>query len=193
VREHYPGRTDPSSRALNFPSILRLGAPVVQRRERDYADLIKHCWARQPDYQEETRWPRDSIRHNSQGGIIRRAWSINGKTVHGLVGTEKVDCLSLLLLPAQIHNAGVPMPSYDSFMCPNCENDFRVIWPDPLPSHHDPRSKIKMKCPDCGEVTELFWMLGGSSIWTPTNRIWQNNFLWTVPPESECLQQISWM
>ena len=47
------------------------------------------------------------------------------------------------------------MPSYDSFMCPNCETHFRVIWPDPLPSCHDPCSKIKMKCPDCGEVTEL--------------------------------------
>jgi hypothetical protein len=49
-----------------------------------------------------------------------------------------------------------PMPSYDSFMCPNCEHYFRVVWPDPMPSHHDPCSKIKMKCPDCGEVTELY-------------------------------------
>ena len=48
------------------------------------------------------------------------------------------------------------MPSYDSFMCPNCEHYFRMISPDPLPSHHDPGSKIKMKCPDCGEVTELY-------------------------------------
>jgi len=48
------------------------------------------------------------------------------------------------------------MPSYDSFMCPNCENYFHVIWPDPLPSYHDPCSKIKMKCPDCGEVTEPY-------------------------------------
>ena len=48
------------------------------------------------------------------------------------------------------------MPSYDSFMCPNCEHYFRVIWPDPIPSHHDCCSKIKMKCPDCGEVTELY-------------------------------------
>ena len=29
------------------------------------------------------------------------------------------------------------MPSYDSFMCPNCEHHFRVIWPDPLPSYRD--------------------------------------------------------
>jgi len=44
------------------------------------------------------------------------------------------------------------MPSYDSFMCPNCEHYFRVIWPDPMPSYHDCCSKIK--CPDYGEVTE---------------------------------------
>jgi hypothetical protein len=25
-----------------------------------------------------------------------------------------------------------------------------------MPSHHDCCSKIKMKCPDCGEVTELY-------------------------------------
>ena len=48
------------------------------------------------------------------------------------------------------------MPSYDSFMCPNCENHFRVIWPAPLPNYTDPCSKVKMKCPDCGEVTELY-------------------------------------
>jgi len=47
------------------------------------------------------------------------------------------------------------MPSYDSFMCPNCEHHFRVIWPEPLPTHYHLLSKIKMKCPDCGEVTEL--------------------------------------
>ena len=47
------------------------------------------------------------------------------------------------------------MPSYDSFMCPNCEGHFRVIWPEPLPIHYHHCSKIKIKCPDCGEVTEL--------------------------------------
>ena len=51
------------------------------------------------------------------------------------------------------------MPSYDSFMCPNCESHFRVIWPEPLPSHHHKCSKIRMKCPDCGEVTELYAFL----------------------------------
>jgi hypothetical protein len=48
------------------------------------------------------------------------------------------------------------MPSYSSFMCPNCEGHFRVIWPEPLPNYTDPCSKIKIKCPDCGEVTELY-------------------------------------
>ena len=35
------------------------------------------------------------------------------------------------------------MTSYDSFMCPDCERYFRVIWTDPIPSYHDPCSKIK--------------------------------------------------
>jgi hypothetical protein len=48
------------------------------------------------------------------------------------------------------------MPSYESFMCPNCEHHFRVIWPECLPSHYHLCSKIKMKCPDCQEVTEIY-------------------------------------
>jgi hypothetical protein len=48
------------------------------------------------------------------------------------------------------------MPSYDSFMCTNCEGYFRVIWPQPLPNYTDPCSKVKMKCPDCVEVAELY-------------------------------------
>ena len=48
------------------------------------------------------------------------------------------------------------MPSYESFMCPNCEGHFRVIWPEPLPSHYHFCSKIKLKCPDCQEVTEIY-------------------------------------
>jgi len=51
------------------------------------------------------------------------------------------------------------MPSYDSFMCPNCEHHFRVIWPECLPGHYDLCSKIKIKCPDCAEVTELYEFL----------------------------------
>jgi len=48
------------------------------------------------------------------------------------------------------------VPEYKMYMCPNCEHHFRVIWPDPLPSYQDPCSKIKMKCPDCQEVTDLY-------------------------------------
>ena len=46
---------------------------------------------------------------------------------------------------------------YDSFTCPNCEHGFRVIWPEPLPSrYHHLNSKITMKCPDCGEMNEVY-------------------------------------
>jgi len=45
------------------------------------------------------------------------------------------------------------MPSYDSFMCPNCEGHFRVVWPDPLPSQFHLCTKIKVTCPSCGEST----------------------------------------
>jgi hypothetical protein len=48
------------------------------------------------------------------------------------------------------------MPSYDSFVCPGCEHYFRVICPEPLPSHFHLCSKITMKRPDCSEVTELY-------------------------------------
>ena len=41
-------------------------------------------------------------------------------------------------------------------MCPNCEGHFRVTWPEPLPNYTDACSEIKMKCPDCGEVTEIY-------------------------------------
>jgi hypothetical protein len=51
------------------------------------------------------------------------------------------------------------MPSYHSFVCPNCENHFRVIWPEPLPSHFHRNSKIKLECPECGELTELYAFL----------------------------------
>jgi hypothetical protein len=51
------------------------------------------------------------------------------------------------------------MPSYDSFVCPGCEHYFCVIWPEPLPSHYHLFSKITLKCPDCGEVTELYAFL----------------------------------
>jgi hypothetical protein len=49
---------------------------------------------------------------------------------------------------------------YDSFTCPNCEHGFRVIWPEPLPSHyHCLNSKITMKCPHCGEINEVYGFL----------------------------------
>jgi hypothetical protein len=48
------------------------------------------------------------------------------------------------------------MPSYKLFRCPRCESRFRVIWPEPLPIHYHPCSKIRLKCPDCEEVTELY-------------------------------------
>ncbi len=48
------------------------------------------------------------------------------------------------------------MPSYRSFMCVNCENYFQVIWPNPLPSYYDKCSKIKIECPECHEVNELY-------------------------------------
>ena len=48
------------------------------------------------------------------------------------------------------------MPGYDSFCCPNCEGHFRVIWPEPMPSHHHRCSKIKIKCPSCGDVSEPY-------------------------------------
>jgi len=90
-------------------------------------------------------------------GQVAESWPGDGQTLHGLVGQEKVNCISrfsyLNFIP---ENAGVPMPSYDSFTCPNCEHYFRVIWPDPMLSYHDCCSKIEMKCPDCGEVTELY-------------------------------------
>ena len=48
------------------------------------------------------------------------------------------------------------MESYKMFMCPECESYFRVIWPDPLPSYYHLCSKIKIECPACREVTEIY-------------------------------------
>jgi hypothetical protein len=48
------------------------------------------------------------------------------------------------------------MPSYNLFTCPGCEDKFRVIWPNPLPSHFHRDSKVKLKCSSCGEMTELY-------------------------------------
>jgi hypothetical protein len=51
------------------------------------------------------------------------------------------------------------MPGYDSFMCPNCEGHFRVIWPNPLPHPLHKHCKVKIKCPECEEITELYDLL----------------------------------
>ena len=51
------------------------------------------------------------------------------------------------------------MASYKLYACPNCEGRFRVIWPDPLPSHFHRHSKVKLKCASCGEITELYEFL----------------------------------
>ncbi len=50
------------------------------------------------------------------------------------------------------------MPSYNLFTCPNCENHFRVIWPNPIPAHLHFCSKIKIVC-QCGELAELYAFL----------------------------------
>lgn len=49
-----------------------------------------------------------------------------------------------------------PLTSYHSFTCPNCEHNFRVIWPGPLPSYYHRYSRVKFNCPDCGEVSEPY-------------------------------------
>ena len=51
------------------------------------------------------------------------------------------------------------MPSYDLHTCPSCEAHFRIIWPTPVPAYLQPCSKIKIACPACGEVTELYAFL----------------------------------
>src|SRR5260370_29018450 len=56
-------------------------------------------------------------------------------------------------------------------MCPNCEHHFRAIWPDPMPSYHDYCSKIKMKCPDCQDVTELYDFLIDRIMCAPASSI----------------------
>jgi hypothetical protein len=51
------------------------------------------------------------------------------------------------------------MPSYQLYTCPGCEGHFRVVWPDPVPAHLHLCSKIKIICPGCGELTELYAFL----------------------------------
>jgi hypothetical protein len=51
------------------------------------------------------------------------------------------------------------MPSYHLYTCPGCEAHFRVIWPAPVPADLHLCSKIKITCPNCGELTELYAFL----------------------------------
>ena len=51
------------------------------------------------------------------------------------------------------------MPSYHLYTCPGCEAHFRVVWPKPIPSRLHLCSKITVKCPACGELTELYAFL----------------------------------
>ena len=51
------------------------------------------------------------------------------------------------------------MPSYHLFTCPGCENSFRVLWPDPLPSHFHLCSRVKLTCPTCREQFEPYAFL----------------------------------
>jgi hypothetical protein len=51
------------------------------------------------------------------------------------------------------------MPSYRTYTCPGCESSFRVVFPEPVPSHYANRSKIKLKCSACGEVREPYAFL----------------------------------
>lgn len=47
------------------------------------------------------------------------------------------------------------MSRYHLFTCPNCENSFRVVWPDQLPKDFHLNSKITITCRLCGERREL--------------------------------------
>jgi hypothetical protein len=51
------------------------------------------------------------------------------------------------------------MSSYHQFTCPACEEHFRVVWPNPIPNQLHLCSKIAIKCPGCGELTELYAFL----------------------------------
>jgi hypothetical protein len=70
------------------------------------------------------------------------------------------------------------MPSYHLYTCPGCEEHFRVIWPRPTPGHLHLCSQITIKCPTCGELTELFAFLLDKILQAPESGIP------TVQPES---------
>lgn len=63
------------------------------------------------------------------------------------------------------------MPSYKTYICPGCESHFRVVFPDPLPSHYAKHSKIKLKCSTCGEVREPYTFLLATIMRAPEARM----------------------
>ena len=51
------------------------------------------------------------------------------------------------------------MTGYKIFHCPYCEVVSRVIWPDPIPKHLCPQSKIGITCPSCNKRSEPYEFL----------------------------------
>jgi hypothetical protein len=47
----------------------------------------------------------------------------------------------------------------DLFICPECETQFQVKYPDPLPDYLCNQSKLKLCCPVCHESFELLAFL----------------------------------
>jgi hypothetical protein len=70
------------------------------------------------------------------------------------------------------------MPSYHLYTCPGCEAHFRVVWPNPVPTHLHLCSKIRVKCPACGELAEPYAFLLDKILQPP------NPDIPTVQPES---------
>ncbi len=47
----------------------------------------------------------------------------------------------------------------DLFICPECQTQFQVRWPEPLPDYLCNQSKLGFTCPTCRESFELFAFL----------------------------------
>jgi hypothetical protein len=62
-------------------------------------------------------------------------------------------------------------PNYDLFTCSGCESKFRVIWPEPLPSHCHLCSKIKIECPECRKVVDIYVYLLDKIAQTPDTSV----------------------
>ncbi len=65
----------------------------------DYADLISIAGPRHSVIERKRGWRRDSIRHNSEGAIIRGTWSSHGKALLGLVEQETIELCFHVQLP----------------------------------------------------------------------------------------------